>query len=341
MGVVVAAVAAAVAWNVIPPSKHTARTLIHIPPGNLVVQGDKTNPVDLQRTLVALAKGRLVLNAALKRPGISGLEMVRSQANPLDWLEKEVQVDFSVAPDVIRIAISGDDSNELGKLVAALREAYRSEIFEKFDSERHEHLNTLVKQLQIYTEQLKAKKETAHLLEDRGVSKDLGYRAVQQHFLQFELGWYERDLIQTESELNRATIERAMRQDAAKGLATATVPDAELQSLLSRDPLVLASQDHVKQWKDFIAQFREKSAKGDADPALQKHLKALADAELALEKLKKDLVPQVSGAWRVAQRAAAAEASHQSETKVAMLTAAAKSMREQVDALQKKCRRRP
>ena len=117
MGVVVAVVAATVAWKMIPPSKHTARTLIHIPPGTLVAQGNRSNPVDLQRTLVALAKGRLVLNAALKRPGIAELNIVRSQANPLDWLEKEVQVDFSVAPDVIRIAISGDVPDELGKLV--------------------------------------------------------------------------------------------------------------------------------------------------------------------------------------------------------------------------------
>ena len=127
-----------------------------------------------------------------------------------------------------------------------------------------------------------------------------------------------------------------MRQDAAKGLVKVIVPDAEIQSLLSRDPLVLTSQDHVRKWKDFIADFREKSVKGDADPMLQKHLKSLADAEWPWRNSKKTWFrkPPKPGAWP--NSAAAAEASRQSETKVAMLTAAAKSLREQVDALQKK-----
>lgn len=71
VGVIVAGVAAFVAWSVIPTSTHTARTLLRVPPISTVLfrlNEPVPNLGDHQRTQVALAKSRLVLNAALRRP---------------------------------------------------------------------------------------------------------------------------------------------------------------------------------------------------------------------------------------------------------------------------------
>src|SRR4051794_37870410 len=85
VGVVLAAAAAAAAWFFIPPSKHLARTLMHVPPGGVpwIFRTEAVpNLNDHQRNQVALVKSRLVLNAALKRSGVGELAMIRSQAEP-------------------------------------------------------------------------------------------------------------------------------------------------------------------------------------------------------------------------------------------------------------------
>src|SRR6516165_10138183 len=92
VGLVAAGAAGIAAWKLIPPSKHTARTLIHIPQRRPIIwpttmENTSAQP-DYQRTQVALVKSRPVLNAALKRPGIGDLETIRSWPNALEWLER-------------------------------------------------------------------------------------------------------------------------------------------------------------------------------------------------------------------------------------------------------------
>ena len=335
VGIVAAGVAAVVAWFAIPPSKHLARTVIYVPSEKLVFPTVESthNAADRQRTQLAWAKSRTVLNAALKRPGIGDLEIVHSQANALEWLEKEVQVDFSIAPEVIRIAISGDHPDDLAKLVVALRDAFRIEVYDKVGVERNKRLDIFGKQRRAYADELKAKLDAARDLERQGATRDTSIRGFLQSFSNMQLSWYEKDLIQTESDLNRSRIELEIRREGAKGLANAVVPESDLQAMFNKDPTILTSQEYVRKLKEFIAEFQEKSAKGDADPLLKQHRKTLGDAELALEKLKKEQTPRAAEAWRAAQRAAAADAINQLGIKVDMLAANAKSLRVQVDGL--------
>jgi succinoglycan biosynthesis transport protein ExoP len=330
VGVVVAAGAAVVAWNVIPPSKHSARTIVYLPSGDLVFSaGQRGMTAERQRIQAQLAKSRPVLNAALRRPGIGALV---PQPNALEWLEKEVQVDFPV-PDFIRISISGDDPEVLAKLVVALREAYRSEVYDKVWAERNKRWDTLVTQKDAYVKQLRVKNGVAAGLEAKGASRDPAVRGLMQTFNQMQLNWYERDLIQTESDLNRSKIELALKQSDEKALATAVIADADIQALVNKDPLVVKGQEQVKALRDFIADFVSKSAKGEATPTLQPYRKQLAEAEQSLEKLKKDQAPRVVAAWRAAQIAAAADAARQLQIRITMLTETDKSLGAKVDGL--------
>jgi polysaccharide biosynthesis transport protein len=339
VGFVGASLTAFVAWHMIPPSKYVARTLIHVPPFKdfLLPAADyKPTLADHQRTQVALAKSRLVLNAALTQPGVSELGIIRNQTNALEWLERTVQVDFTVAPEVIRIAISGDSPDDLSKLVSALRAAYCGEILDKDRTGRMRRLNVLVKQRQAYSDELRAKTETQRQLERQGAAKDTAMRGMLQSIDQMRLSWYEKDLIQTESELSKAKIELAINQEGNKGSANAAVPEAEIQSALNKDPLVLEGLKRVKDAKDQIAAMAAKLAKGEADPLVQPYHKRLADAEQALGKLKTDLGPQISDSIRTSRRSVAFEAAHQLEIRVTMLAANAQSLREQLDELRQR-----
>ena len=127
-----------------PPPKHSVRTLIHAPPHRRVVFKHANSSGDLsnhQRTQVAMLKSRLVLNSALRDPKVAKLSIVQQQIEPVEWLEKEIQADFSVAPEILRINMSGDKPEQLVVLVDALAHAYWREIVDNENNQLRERLN--------------------------------------------------------------------------------------------------------------------------------------------------------------------------------------------------------
>ena len=95
IGLALAALAAAGAWLLIPTRLHTVRTMVQVPPGSYL--GLKTGEpapdiASHQRTQVALAKSRLVLNSALRDPAVQNLPLIINQLEPIQWLEKEIQI---------------------------------------------------------------------------------------------------------------------------------------------------------------------------------------------------------------------------------------------------------
>src|SRR5438876_10168726 len=93
IGLVLAAAAGAATWIWLPPAKVTARTVLRLtdPASKFLFSvTPPPNPVEFQRTQMAMVKSRPVLNGALKQPGVSELATVQVQPDPLVWLEKEV-----------------------------------------------------------------------------------------------------------------------------------------------------------------------------------------------------------------------------------------------------------
>jgi succinoglycan biosynthesis transport protein ExoP len=335
VGVVVAAGAAFAAWSLVPTSTYTARTLMRVPPGStFLFRLAEAVPAlgDHQRTQVALAKSRLVLNAALKQRGVGELNIVKTRPEPIEWLEKEIQADFSVAPEVLRIAMTGENPEELKALVTALRKAYESEILEKEKRERVERLNLLATKRGEFAEKLHTAQASQRQLERAGVAKDAGMRSLLQTFGHMQLTWYEREMVQTQSDLRKHKADLTAVRDKQKSLATGTVAEAEIQIQLATDPAVLQAQSQVSYWAGLIEQFAKASAKGDADPALQPHRKRLAEAEASLAALKKRLTPDVIVRVRTLHGKAMADAVSELELRIATETENEKAVVAQVDA---------
>src|SRR5262249_28079154 len=105
LGLLVGAGAAAVAWSLLPAPKHSVRTVMLVRQGRKWLLPPREPVVDLashQRNQVAMIKSRLVLNSALRDPSLAGLPSVTSKPDPVEWLEKELQADFSIAPEMMR-----------------------------------------------------------------------------------------------------------------------------------------------------------------------------------------------------------------------------------------------
>src|SRR5207244_2929955 len=90
-------------------------------------------------------KSRVVLEAALARPGVADLPSVRAQADPVAWLERQIRADFTVAPEILRVVLAGSDPTELQVLLRAVRDAYLDEITAQEQRPQTERLDRLRK----------------------------------------------------------------------------------------------------------------------------------------------------------------------------------------------------
>src|SRR5262245_13440632 len=126
LGALLAAGAAVGVWfGLLGPSR-TVRTRLLVPPGRSVVKnGPVLDHQQHQRNEIALARSAVVLSTALRNPAVAKLvgTVIPDTIEPVVWLEQNVQVDFSVAPEIMQISMSGTKADELKVLVGAIRDA--------------------------------------------------------------------------------------------------------------------------------------------------------------------------------------------------------------------------
>src|SRR6185437_10591522 len=139
VALIFAAAAGTATWFLLPPPKITARTQLHVAvttPNILFPDDNRTNNEVFLRSQAYLIKDRFVLNAALRSPEVAELSLVKEHTDPLQWLEKEIKVEFP-SPEFIHISLSGDRPTELLKLVSAVTQAYLDGVVNKEHNARH------------------------------------------------------------------------------------------------------------------------------------------------------------------------------------------------------------
>jgi polysaccharide biosynthesis transport protein len=128
VGVLMAVALGGVANEYIRPY-YTARTQVYVAINQPFVLTDtgSADPNTYQRRQVALVRSRPVLQNAVSRRGVADLPCIRNTSDPVGWLEADLKVDFTVAPEIMKITLTGPDADELLVLLDAIREAYLQE----------------------------------------------------------------------------------------------------------------------------------------------------------------------------------------------------------------------
>jgi hypothetical protein len=344
VGVVVAGAAAAAVWFLLSISTYTVRTLLRVPPGGTFLF-KTSEPVpaldDHQRTQVALVKSRMVLTQALKQlEGRDDLQtiqnIIRAGGNPVEWLEENVQADFAVAPEVLKIALSGYNRDELLAIVQAIHDAYKLKVLEREKFERKERLAKLHAIRMKYEADLKEAKNVQHkLMEDAGRA-DADAAGPIQAFLRSQLARAEHDLLETHSSLRRNLAELAVLRRVQDDPARGGVSDADVQVELAADPDVRAAQTQVNHSRDRIEKAAAVSKPGEPDPGLQTLRKQLADDQAALAAVKKRLTTDAAERIRDQHRKATTDALKRLEMRIAVDDEIEKALETEVKKLQDK-----
>jgi capsular exopolysaccharide synthesis family protein len=289
---VLLAVPAAVvlAWYGIPrvlPSKSIVRTTLHVAARQpAILPGAVTdNRIDFatyQRTQIALVKSRLVLNAAFRDPRVAGLPMLRDLAGPIQWVEKEIKADYTIAPEILSISMTGDHPEELAILIEAVRDAYLQEIVNR---EQNELTTKLERLKEFYTAKetiVNRKKQTLRGLAQAIGSHDAFTLARLQQYLLERLGLAQKELTQLRSELRKMQAEAVVEESKEKSLKEVTVPDAAIEDQLSREPAGEPLRQEVTRREEQLEKVKGLAARGDADPNVQQAASALETARKAL-----------------------------------------------------------
>ena len=117
------------------------------------------NSPTISASQVARCTSRLVLNAALRTPAVASPPIVQEQASPIEWLEKEIRVEFANGPELLNTDMFGSDPDTMIKVVNAVRNAYMKEIVNK---EQNVRLRRLDQSQRLYVKFDELLREQAH-----------------------------------------------------------------------------------------------------------------------------------------------------------------------------------
>jgi capsular exopolysaccharide synthesis family protein len=313
---------------------YTARTLVHVGAHTPAVLWDNldgnSSLANFQRTQIATVKSRLVRQAVVRDLTPAGLTMLRTKGDPVGWLEKEIQADYTVAPEILRITMKGSAPEELVQVLGAVRDTYLREVVNKDRNDRNSRREALT--------ELAGKHETA-LKEAR---EKLG-RALRKHGVH-EFGElrakYERlsTLLATlQTELLLGPLGPRV---GPPGLLLPAAPEADpgmvdraLDRALEADPIGAGLRKELLDLEKKIADFERNLLRYQTDPAYVHASEELRKTQERLAKRREELRQLMEPARPRAQRPNPGAEPTEAQTRAGLLQGEIKKRENEVAAL--------
>lgn len=278
-----AALAATAAYIVVPPAKYTAQAMLHVAaeqPRILVKTAESQSEYSsYQRTQLAMLRSRLVLGTALKRPEIAQSPTIKQQVEPVEWLDKQLKIDFAESSEILRISLSGIDPVEPAKLVNAVVQAYLDEVVNVEVSQRRERADMLKEVWNRYQENLRSKRDEVRRLSMTAGSDDKQALAVLRHSEAEQLAKADAELSRTRDEMRRLRIELDVAQRSQAANQTSPVAIADV---IARDPTVATLSSQADRARSKYDQLR-RATRDAADPSVLAAAQAYEAARAMLE----------------------------------------------------------
>lgn len=235
-GSLLAAAAATLIWVFMPPPKPRVSAKMYMTGSVKGTLFEHPDPQISQQSQIALIRSQLVLAAALRSPDISKLDLVRQQEEPLDWLSKELVVDYPNGNEIVRIYLITTLVQDGIKIVDSVKSAYLNEIVNTSTNARKERLDRLQSLQARSQENLKRKQSVVRKLAEAVGSTKPENVAIQQQLIQEQHATAQREFIKIQSDLRRMTIEESALKSGAR--VPYTPSESAIQDAVDADPAV-------------------------------------------------------------------------------------------------------
>jgi hypothetical protein len=152
----------------------------------------------------AMVKSRLVLNVALRTPGVKDLAVIKGADDPIDWLQKNLQVSFQDGEEFMRISVAAGTPQEGELVVTAVSDAYLNEVVDKERRLRLHRMDQLKDLLTKYNESLSRKENSLRNI--KKVIEGAGHPTEDELNRREDRAYYRKELRETDVALMRAKI---------------------------------------------------------------------------------------------------------------------------------------
>jgi capsular exopolysaccharide synthesis family protein len=313
------------------PVTHTAQTMLQVNAEQpIILASTHANREDFssfQRNQIALVKTRSVLNAALRTKTVSSLPLVKEQAEPLEWLEKNILADFP-APLIFRISMRGDDPKQLTPIVEAVRKAYMEEIVFKEKLQEQYRLNKLTELVSQYQETLRTKQGSLKLLQKSVGAATSEVTAKQLEFKQNRIRALEAQLLSRQNMLRDFQMKLLALKAIQDKASDYEVPAETVEAQIAKDKLVEAYKRDISILEGRLNSYKDSFQEPEKNQGYQSTLGRLEGMKKAfaahVAKLRQDFTKE----QQASSREKAAKELKSMEVQVAWLT----SMEKQLNA---------
>jgi capsular exopolysaccharide synthesis family protein len=245
-----------------------------------------------------------VIDAAIRDPQIAELSAIRRQPDPSGWLAKQLRVDYPGDAEILRISMSGENPNDLPKLVNAVKDSYLNRIV---NAERNRRLTRLRDLEHIYDqseEAIRKKRDDLRMLAEQLGTGDPEALTHRQQYALEHYAALKREDTRLRLELMRAEVELALLRSTQSNVQ---VSDTALNQQLESEPLVQEYSRHVMELQRIVDEVKSLSA-DENQPNVRRHVRELESAKQSLEARLEELRPLVSQVL-IQEAQAASEAS--------------------------------
>ncbi len=308
LGLILAAISAVTVWRLVPREKYTAIATIHVSTSPRYIIFDPHEKLadypTYQRTQVALAKSRLVIVDALRKPEIAELATIKEKIDADNWLADQLKIGFSGSSEILEISLSGNRPADVAKLVNAVLDSYLSVIVEKERTEREARLSKLRRLWERYQDKLEDKRKAIRELSEVVGSDDKQTLALQQKYKFEHLAIAEQEQMKVQSDLRRSRAELAVLEaqpQAAGGIAPSP---AAVDERVESHPTVVELRNQVQSLTTKY-QMATRLARDNSDPSVRSIRRPLDEASRNLAALRAKLRPAIAAAIAAKNREAA------------------------------------
>jgi len=255
-----------------------------------------------RRAQATLITSNLVLNAALRKPGVAQLPSIRAEVDPVTWLRKQLSVSFPGNTEILEIAMSGTDPKEVVTIVNAVKDAYMDEVVTR-DEESHTRRKRLLEQrYQQNLEQIKKKTYLYQELANQTNASDsfaarqkeihaldsLADHRMRGNDLRRQLGGMERRLSILKARLGTDDKGADLTQDKGK------LADRMVEMALAQDPTIVQTNNEIAQLEMLVFEEALRAKGGNKAPSVVRIQERIETMKQALKKRKEELRPKLA-----------------------------------------------
>lgn len=230
-----------------------------------------------RKTQIQLLRSPVVLNAALRRPGISSLRTITEEEDPVKWLADSLQTMVQQESEVLQLTLRAPVAEDASKILNAVTACYLDDIVNKDRQERLQRRDTLEKKYKENQTELRAKKETYNDLARTLGTRDSVEVGTQRVLLMEQVGALRSQLRELQREKKAMDLEAAAlaaheEAESERGDGEESDGGDPLEALMAREPEIRDLQMRVDAIAQSVQSQASRSARGMNEPGVKRLL---------------------------------------------------------------------